>query len=113
MKSSFITFFAVLSVASIFSLASAQGNPNSANFLLSGCRDIQNPDSDASYKEGFCSGAIWALAHSLPGVCTPQGVAIPQVGAVVVRYIEQAPQRWHENFMALASEALRKTWPCR
>jgi hypothetical protein len=32
---------------------------------------------------------------------------------VVVKWLEQHPRRWKEDFRMLASYALHDTWPCR
>jgi hypothetical protein len=43
-------------------------------------------------------------------------MALRQTGqavGVVVRYIDQRPERMHEKFMTLALEALQQAWPCR
>ena len=36
-----------------------------------------------------------------------------QAIAVVVKYIEARPERMHEDFRALALEALTAAWPCK
>ena len=57
------------------------------------------------------------LSHYLPyenqRTCPSDGVRTGQMVAVVVRWIEQRPQRWHENFKVLALLALHEAWPCK
>ena len=45
--------------------------------------------------------------------CVPQGVTVRRGVAVLLKYLDQRPQRWHENFLDLAIEAYGATWPCR
>jgi hypothetical protein len=96
--------------------ASTQEDSNSVNWILPGCRASGNngplPDHLA-YKAGACLGMIKALGYASPSVCTPRGVNPGQMRAVVMQYLDQRPNRWHESFLTLADEALTKTWPCR
>jgi Rap1a immunity proteins len=47
-----------------------------------------------------------------PRICLPREVTDEQIVKVVVQYIDSQPARLHEDFVLLAMEALRKTWPC-
>jgi DNA-binding protein H-NS len=42
----------------------------------------------------------------------PENATIGQMTAVVVRWVEQRPERWYENFLALTLFALHDAWPC-
>jgi hypothetical protein len=50
---------------------------------------------------------------SMLELCIPNAVTNGQMVRVVVKYIEDRPARMHENFKALAVEALRAAWPCK
>lgn len=97
------------------SLAHAQENTYSANWVLPGCRDLLQQNSNGLYKQGHCSGLVRGIVFAASGsdICLPAGVTGNQTVAIVVRYADQQPQRWHEFFAQLAYEALMKTWPCR
>jgi hypothetical protein len=48
------------------------------------------------------------------GVCIPDDDAYSmQIIRVIVRYINERPERMHEHFELLALEALQQAWPCR
>ena len=108
------------------STASAQKGFNSAKAVMPGCK--------ATLSEGpkrwsglyaqqwrYCFETLSALvfmsvdAAKGSRLCLdlPKGVTYQQAARAVVRYIEERPQRMHEGFIALATEALRDAWPCR
>ena len=45
--------------------------------------------------------------------CTPDGVTVGHVVTVVVRWLDDHPQRWNERFISLALLALHDEWPCK
>jgi hypothetical protein len=92
--------------------ASAQ----SAMFRLPGCRSYINQDNALRYdfSGGVCSGIVEALMSvGAPlGICRPPESTVDQGVRLVVQYVSRQPARLNENFNALATEALRKAWPC-
>lgn len=100
-------------------------NVDSANRVMEGCRATLQGKSPASlsgaelYKLGWCHGAVNALvgvSEALPEpfkFCAPVGATNEQSVRIVVAYIDAAPHRTHLPFVVLATEALRKAWPCR
>ena len=46
------------------------------------------------------------------GICPPPESTVDQGVRLVVQYVDSQPTRLHDNFDALAIEALRKAWPC-
>jgi Rap1a immunity proteins len=48
-----------------------------------------------------------------PPFCVPPTATIGQMVRVVVKYIDQRPERLHEQFTVLAYEALKAAWPCK
>jgi Rap1a immunity proteins len=52
------------------------------------------------------------LSDPLFGLCTPEGANLELVLRVVVRYVDQKPDRMHERFEKLALEAVLEAWPC-
>lgn len=95
--------------------ANAQESTNSVNWILPGCRSAMSEGANPNlfFKAGSCNGIVRALVYALPDVCAPREVNGGQMVAVVVRYIDQYPARWHESFLKMADEALTKAWPCR
>jgi len=92
----------------------------SANYYLSGCRSLLNEDTNGdAAKQGMCAGVMFALLDLAPHIdiaagrsCPPRGVTAKQMLAVILRWLDQRPERWNENFVALASFALHDAWPC-
>ncbi len=100
-------------------VASAQVNPDSATWAMPGCRaaiykaDTRMMTVDESFLAGACHGMVRGLLSADPGICAPNGSTQGQAVRVVVQYIDARPARQHENFVDLATEALRSAWPCR
>ena len=101
-------------------LAAADSSDHSANYFLPACQDFVNKQySKEPFLQGQCIGMIEALATfavNLPfktsQSCPPENATIGQLTAVVARWLEQHPDRWHQNFTALALFALHDAWPC-
>lgn len=88
------------------------------NEVMSGCRD--NADFDHSknpFLVGVCNGILDGIYFSLANVaiCHPAGASatLEQMVRVVVKYIDDRPERQHEPFERLAFEAMKIAWPCK
>ena len=90
---------------------------NSANSILPSCRHAgsdRNVPAGALFSAGFCMGLIAGLNYmGRPEICSPPGVTNVQLTQVVIRYLDQHPERTHESFKTLALEAMTKAWPCK
>lgn len=65
-------------------------------------------------REGQCVGILEGLVIGLSlTVCIPAGATEDQIFRVIMKYIDQRPERMHERFSQLAREALLAAWPCR
>ena len=89
----------------------------SATLLLPGCQLFVEQRANRLFESGYCAGLVEGISYvatSIPreSSCKPPGVTISQMVSVVVTYIQARPKRMHEDFKALAIEALHKTWPC-
>jgi Rap1a immunity proteins len=105
--------------------AKAEPDINSANFHLLGCKAFANGQYSGdgvrtSLTAGYCVGAVTGIAFiikdsGLARACAhiPDAVTVGHEIQVVVRYMEQRPNRLHEPFMGLVVEALADAWPCR
>jgi hypothetical protein len=92
----------------------AQEDANSANWIMVGCRlAIANGATDHPYRQGVCKGAVAAIASVAPGVCVPHGATNDQAMRVVVKNIDNHPERLNQNFYALAAQTLKTAWPCQ
>jgi hypothetical protein len=118
----------VLMALTIMAVAAAEGGLASANQLLPGCRAYLSPRSTSAtfsngFNQGICAGIVGAIANMVSGdlgvtgnwrcAKVPDGVTGEQAVRVVVRYIEERPNRMHESFEALTLEAILQAWPCR
>lgn len=67
---------------------------------------------------GFCIGVIAGFARAAPRLetqsqfCLPADTTREEQLASVVQYLENHAERLQEDFLMLAFEALRETWPC-
>ena len=106
----FLAFLAVLTTN--VAAQSPIGTVNdTANFWLPYCKEFtkSQPDPDIDRLViGICVGKIAGVA----GVCFGHHSFL-QITTVVVRWIDQRPQRWNENFDDLVLEALQEAWPCK
>jgi len=87
--------------------------------MLPACRafiaDNAPSDIDGVFQAGRCIGLMQGLGYPsrLFGVCPPDEVTLAQRARVAVTYVEARPERMHEDFRALAVEAMQKVWPCK
>jgi hypothetical protein len=98
--------------------AFAEADLNSADYITPGCRALLEPDPPKDMNTRFLSAQCRAIVSGLvyassSNVCPPQDPVTGQPVRVVVKYIDDLPARLHEQFFALALEALRAAWPCK
>jgi Ssp1 endopeptidase immunity protein Rap1a len=101
--------------------ANANDNDHqSAKSVLPACRSFIKTPADEKFMQGYCAGLIEGLSFLSRGLppgefrsCIPNGVTISQMTTVVVRWLEQRPQRWNESFKGLALSAFHDEWPCQ
>ena len=91
----------------------------SADQVLPACAafiaDRAPREIDGVFQAGRCIGLMQGLGYAsrLLGVCPPDDVTSALRARVAVTYVEAHPERMHEDFRALAVEAMQKTWPCK
>jgi hypothetical protein len=99
--------------------AFAEADFNSANYIMPSCRALLELDPPQDMNTKFLSAQCRAIVDRLiyassSNVCPPKDAAIRQQSVrVVVKYIDELPARRHEQFSALALEALRAAWQCK
>ena len=96
----------------LFYSATGASAGGTANEMMPGCREFLT-DGSNFYLQGFCAGILAGLSYTDSHGCVPNAVTTGQVVRVVVKYIDSHPERMHEDFGALALEALRSAFPCR
>lgn len=102
------------------SAASAQ-TETAVDMLLT-CRTFLREASNNSFTSGQCWGAFAALqgVSRLDGrgqqrvleICVPANVTRESLIAAFVTFVEGHPKRWHEDFVVVALDVLRDTYPC-
>jgi hypothetical protein len=112
----------LLAAALLPSIADAQADRKSANFMMPGCQQLLKPPKDPDpvdfVRSGHCAGLIEGLTYAAYAsggseTCRPPSIVTDaQLVRVVLAYIEHRPQRMHEDFRKLALEALHEAWPC-
>jgi hypothetical protein len=111
------------------SLGSFGARAASANEVLPACKlYLSIVDRHGAAREaevvhlmdaGECLGAVYAMlnvsqALAEPFKACPPADTQPEQGVrAVVAYIEKRPERGREDFIRLALEAFRASWPCR
>jgi hypothetical protein len=90
---------------------------DSANYFLPYCvSETKIPPNYRYELRGFCSGVIYSIMvvmRQLKWACLPEEITVDQARGVAVRYISARPERMHEPFINLASEAIEDAWPCK
>ena len=113
------TLLAAIGVVSVSTMATAQVDVSSGNAYISSCTSYISKQSNFSFFEGLCAGAVTAhlfLAHGMrPDVsfCAPLQVTVIQGVRVAVAYMQANPDQLHLPFQGLLNDAFRKAWPCR
>jgi hypothetical protein len=92
----------------------SQQDPTSSNYLIPHCR-LAAQGTLGTPAAMYCAGLAMGLMQGGGGsmFCQPQGATVSQGLAIIVRYVEQRPELWHEPLHELALVALVSAWPCR
>jgi hypothetical protein len=120
----------------LLSLFAATAQGQTVQEMLSHCRPIasatvgKEPKTVAfvpTFETGQCWGAFAVLQDvsrwindpkrpnetRLLGFCPPSISNRSQYVGIFVRFADQNPARWHEDFLPVAVDALRSAFPCR
>ncbi len=77
--------------------------------LLHACQDA----ADGSFCLGYAAGAYDAYTQAIPVYsCPPHDVTPAAVRDVVVKYLNEHPERLQPPATHLVSEAMMQGWPC-
>lgn len=90
--------------------------------MLTTCRTFLHEATNNSFTSGQCWGAFAALQgmsrldgkgqQRLFEICVPATVTRGSLIAAFVTFAENHPKRWHEDFVTVALDVLRETFPC-
>lgn len=99
----------------------AVAKSGTGNELLEHCRGLMQrapvKNRVEAFGQGQCAGVVWALTTTGEALgrlssCLPEGVNMGQGLRVVVKFLDEHPERTHEDFVLLAATALHEAWPC-
>ena len=96
-------------------IALAQSPDASAKTMMPSCRDLMNASGRNGVGQAECLGIVRAMhyfARYYFGACSPERATVGQTLRVIVRYIDERPERLSERFEDLALEAILEAWPC-
>jgi hypothetical protein len=90
----------------------------SGNDMIKACHgvlEIDRPGANEALIQGVCMGTVFTLMQLGPtalGFCPPSSSTNYQGVRVVLKFVEDKPERLNEEFVGLAIDALRQAWPC-
>ena len=112
-------WFALVVGIALPSLAQAQVSLGSSGTkLLENCTEHAKADlgtgvSVSWYQAGLCAGYVNGVWDVSDKICTPKGSTLGQAIRVVLKYLNDHPERLHEHMAELVVDALRAAWPCK
>jgi hypothetical protein len=122
MRQWFVFLISLLAVVVYAPAAIAATDRESGNSIEPGCRYFATGTTPREMirmmEIGQCTGALNALMwldRSLPiyrRFCVPETAGVQQAAKVVVKFFDAHPERLHENYHILMTDALREVWPC-
>jgi hypothetical protein len=124
------TLTLTLAILATASLAQAEENRGSADYLVPLCRfwlDLVESDGDTLQPmgrveqlrlagAGICVGAVFGVLESLRSikrVCPPTDMTNPALVQTMLSEIEKHPEKMKEDFVVRVRVAMVKSWPCR
>jgi hypothetical protein len=105
---------------SVGSWGQSANDSNSGNHLLQVClpevRSLDNPslpqNASELFNEGYCLGFVEGVAEASHSVCLPTGVQPRQAVRIVVKFLQDHPEKLNLYGAILADTALSQAFPC-
>jgi hypothetical protein len=105
---------------SVGCLGQSANDSNSGNHLLQVClsevRSLDNPslpqNASELFNEGYCLGFVDGIAQTSPSVCLPSGVQTRQAVRIVVKFLQDHPEKLNQYGAILSNTALSQAFPC-
>lgn len=99
------------------SLAAADDTHKTAGSLLTDCGAEHPADGVEAFWKGHCLGMIEGMSVALnatsSGVCLPDGVETGQLERVVIKWLQDHPERLHKSRLIEVRSALTAAFPCK
>lgn len=94
-------------------------NRDDGNDLLPRCqaaiRSVETSrwrDADEAFDSGYCVGSVQGISYASQSVCSTRGVTNAQLARVVVKFLEDHPEKLNLNQNELVVTALSRAFPC-
>jgi len=68
--------------------------------------------SAENFADGMCRGVVMGVIEVSPKVCPSEGVTLAQAVRIVLKFLQDHPERLHLRGSELAEDALSKAFPC-
>ena len=88
----------------------AQAGFDTGNRLFEDCR------ASNYFNRGYCGGYVTGIVDTIEALqarCVPEESTKGQLADVVIKYLEQNPERRHLEAGSLVPEALNRAFPCK
>jgi hypothetical protein len=121
-----ILLLALVLTANVKIIWSEEGDPHTGHVLLRKCKAaIEDLTEDQRIADaGQCTGYVHGIEEMLRFIeirygltdslfCVPKGVNLGQMARVVVKYLEDHPERLHETDINLVVDAFKLAFPCK
>jgi hypothetical protein len=102
--------------------ANSELPPSNGNELIENCKEAIKGDSDDFFKSGWCYGFLqgasemFVMAKILgqlpPSYCMPAEVTEKQAVRIVMKYLQNHPEKLHYPRTNLVYRALAQAFPC-
>jgi len=95
-------------------------NIKDGNHLLRRCKEAAVAVERASWKDsheafdaGFCHGIIEGVVYTSNASCVPDDGTADQMARVVIKFLQDNPEKLNLNDAVLVELALSKAFPCQ
>jgi hypothetical protein len=93
---------------------------STGNYLLEACqitvRVTDNPGTTLgiydAWRDGYCRGIVEGVGEKSPATCQPNDVTFGQEVRVVVKYLQDHPEKLNLRSSTLVELALSSAFPC-
>jgi len=65
-----------------------------------------------AWRAGYCIGIVTGVSDESPQHCSPEDAIVAQSIRVVLKFLQDHPEKLHQRRTWLAAEALRKAFRC-
>jgi hypothetical protein len=102
-------------------LGKTENASHDGNYLLRSCqitvRMLNDPHSRLdiyeSWRDGRCRGLVEGVSDASPEVCADESVTLQQEYRVVLKFLEDHPEKLNMRDSALVRDALAQAFPCK